>query len=411
MATNHDSATSKKGFVSPLVLYLAGTGSWFASHGIQNVLFAWLVTIVLRESPAMVGVAQLALLLPATLFMLLGGSLTDRWGGKSVAVISQSIALLPLFMLAGMLLFDSLTFMLMVVYAILIGTLQAFVTPARDSLLNTVARGRIQRTVIKVTLVQFLVQMGGFLLAGSADRVGGFIIVSIQTLIVAFGVIALSRLPLPDVKSSPSRSRRPIFQSTLQSIRSGFRSVWRDLSMRIVLIQNVAMGACFMGSYVVTIPLLIRDRYDGSSEDLALVNLVNSGGLVMTILLQLFLRDIRHKGNALLISHGLGAVILAMGGLALEFHWFLVMMFFWGSCGGIAMSMSRTIMQEKAPERQRGSVMSFFSFSFMGAGPIGALLWGFTAQYIGPSLALVIACSIMFCVIVILSFVRKRLTG
>ena len=357
----------------------------------------------------MVGVAQLALLLPATTFMLLGGSLADRYGGKQVAVVSQSLALLPLVILAMALFTEQLTFSLMIGYALLIGTLQAFVTPARDSLLNTVARGQIQRTVIKVTLVQFLVQMGGFVLAGSADRVGGFLIVFTQTLIVASGIFALSRLPQVESIRTSSRSRRPLLRTVLQSIRSGFRSVWRDGSMRIVVIQNVAMGACFMGSYVVTIPLLIRDRYDGSSEDLALVNLVNSAGLVTTILLQLFFRDIKHKGNALLIAHGLGAAILALGGLNLEFGYFLIMMFFWGACGGVAMSMSRTIMQELAPERQRGSVMSFFSFSFMGAGPLGAVLWGFTADYIGPSITLVIACSIMFTVILVLSFVRKRL--
>ena len=369
-------------------------------------MFAWLVTIVLNESPTMVGVAQLVLLFPATLLMLIGGSLADRLGGKRVAVVSQSLAVLPLGTLAAFLLFDQLSFGVMIAYAIGIGTLQAFVTPARDGMLNSVARGNIQRTVVKVTLIQFLVQMGGFTLAGAADTIGGFVIISIQTCIVMFGTVALSRLPQRRV--DVPLAREPWFPAIVGSIRNGFDTVWSNPSMRMVVVQNVAMGVCFMGSYVVTIPLLIRERYDGSSDDLAFVNLVNSAGLVLTILAQLILREIRHKGNALLIAHGLGALILAMASLGFDFPYFLTMMFFWGACGGIAMSMSRTIMQEEAPNDQRGSVMSFFSFSFMGAGPVGALLWGLIAEDIGPQVALFVACTVMFIVVLFIVFYSKR---
>lgn len=370
-------------------------------------MFAWLVTIVLNKSPTMVGVAQLALLCPATLFMLVGGSLADRFGGKRVAVISQSLALLPLGALAALLFVDSLSFAFMIAYAICIGSLQAFVTPARDGMLNAVAQGQIQRTVTKVTLIQFLVQMVGFTLAGSADVVGGALIVATQTIIVLCGAIALSRLPRRT--STISLAREPLLSTISRSIAAGFSTVWTNSPMRMVVLQNLAMGVCFMGSYVVTIPLLIRERYDGSAGDLALVNLVNSCGLVLTILLQLFLREIRHKGNALLIAHGLGALVLATASLGFEFPLFLTLMFLWGACGGVAMSMSRTIMQEEAPSGQRGSVMSFFSFSFMGAGPIGALLWGFTSEHIGPQATLFIACAVMFAfVLVIVSYVRRQ---
>ena len=370
-------------------------------------MFAWLVTIVLNESPVMVGVAQLALLFPATLLMLVGGSLADRLGGKRVAVVSQTLAVFPLGTLAIFLLLDQLSFGFMIVYAIAIGSLQAFVTPARDGLLNSVAQGNIQRTVVKVTLIQFLVQMGGFTLAGTADAIGGFLIIATQTAIVAGGTLALGRLP-HQRETDVRLAAEPWFPALARSIKNGFTTVWSNPSMRMVVIQNVAMGICFMGSYVVTIPLLIRERYDGSSEDLAFVNLVNSAGLVMTILAQLILKEIRHKGNALLLAHGIGALFLAIASLGFDFPFFLTCMVLWGACGGVAMSMSRTIMQEEAPNDQRGSVMSFFSFSFMGAGPIGALLWGFIAEYIGPQIALFVACSMMFVIVLCITSLAKR---
>ena len=50
--------------MKPLHYYFAGTGSWYLAYGIQMVVFTWLVTMVLNESPNKVGIAQMAMLLP-----------------------------------------------------------------------------------------------------------------------------------------------------------------------------------------------------------------------------------------------------------------------------------------------------------------------------------------------------------
>ena len=66
---------------SGLNLYLLANSTWFLAFGIQMVVFAWLITIQLHESPTRVGIAQMALLLPTLVFILVGGSLADRYGG------------------------------------------------------------------------------------------------------------------------------------------------------------------------------------------------------------------------------------------------------------------------------------------------------------------------------------------
>ena len=365
-------------------------------------MFAWLVAIVLFEPPIKVGIAQMALLIPAMLFMLIGGVVTDSFGGKRVAMISQALAVLPIAALAIVIFTDSLTFEIMLVYAVSIGILQAFVTPARDSLLNYVAFGRIQRTVIKATLMQFVAQMLGFTLAATADTLGGVFVITTQAIIVGFGVLALSQLP--NTQSSASLKSGSFLAVMKTSILEGAQTVWDNRAMRSVVGQNIAMGICFMGSYIVTIPLLIRERYEGTSFDLSILSLFNSSGLVLTIvLLLLFSRGIRRQGRALLIAHGVGAFVLGIGGLGISYWAFCALVFLWGACGGVAMSMSRTIMQEQAPESQRGRVMAFFSFSFMGSGPIGAMLWGTSAQFFGPETTLLVANISMFCIVLMIS--------
>lgn len=64
--------------MKPLHYDFPGTGAWYFAFGIQSVAFAWLVTMVLNEPPDMVGIAQMAFLAPAMLFMLLGGVPAER---------------------------------------------------------------------------------------------------------------------------------------------------------------------------------------------------------------------------------------------------------------------------------------------------------------------------------------------
>src|SRR5690606_2016384 len=109
--------------------------------------------------------------------------------------------------------------------------------------------------------------------------------------------------------------------------------------------------------------------------------------------------DVRRQGRALIISQILGCIVLGAVAFAGHFGLFVGALFFWGACGGVTMTMSRTIMQEQAPDAQRSRVMSFYSFSFMGAGPIGALLNGFLVTQVGVQGALLICAGVMFSII------------
>jgi MFS family permease len=381
--------------VQPLHFYLVGTASWFMAFGIQSVMFAWLVTMVLHETPEMVGVAQMSLLLPGTLLILVGGSYADRFGGRQVVIVAQSFAVLACVYLLIVVATDRLAFPLILVYAGLMGLAQAFVTPARDGLLNDVSSGRLQRTVMLTSMMQFGMQMVGFLVASLSDLAGPELVLVVQASALAVGVVSFARV-------RPVAPRVPVTHvRLLSSLAEGARTVFRSRSMRMVMLQNVAMAMFFMGSYIVTMPLLVREVFAGGARELAFMNGANSLGLVSTILLLLWFGDVRRQGRALLLSQGLGAAVLASAGLAPSFGVWVLALFVWGMCGGIAMTMSRTIMQEQAPENQRGRVMSFFAFSFMGAGPVGALLCGYLVELLGPQLALSLAAGGMLLVILV----------
>ena len=69
------------------------------------------------------------------------------------------------------------------------------------------------------------------------------------------------------------------------------------------------------------------------------------------------------------------------------------------------MPMSRTLLQQLAPPNQRGRVMSFYAFSFMGAGPFGALLNGYMSDLYGPQQAIIFSGLGMIIVLLVVSSV------
>lgn len=367
----------------------------------QSVVFAWLVTLLLREPAERVGLAQMSILLPGMLFILLAGAIADRVGLRRQALWAQLFAALTPFLLIYFLSEGALTYGVVIVYALLMGLAQAFVTPARDGLLNLVAGNDVQRMVMLTSLCQFGFQIIGYTLAGFADTVGPIYILGVQSFILLAGCGALIAMgdvgkPLAD----------PNKQSTvLKDFREGATAVAGNPLLRAVMIQNVAMGIFFMGVFIVAFPIVLREVYNGTSADLASLNAVNSLGLVLTIVVLLRLGQIERAGRSLLLAQFAGAIVLMLSGLVVQKSLFIFFVFLWGVCGGLAMPMSRTIMQQTAPPALRARVMSFYAFSFMGAGPLGALWAGYMADAYGPQLAIVISAGGMALLVAVMAFV------
>jgi MFS family permease len=380
---------------------LVAISTWYAAFGMQSVVFVWLVTMLLREPAERVGLAQMTILLPGMLLILLAGAIADRVGLRRQALWSQLFAALTPLLLIYFLYHQALSFAVMICYALLMGLAQAFLTPARDGLLNHVAGDNVQRMVVLASLCQFGFQIIGYSLAGFADTVGPIYILSFQSLLLLMGcwaLVALKEVGAPTVAGDNK-------VSVLKDLREGAAAVMSNRLLRAVMVQNVAMGIFFMGSFIVAFPLVLREVFNGSSADLASLNAFNSLGLVLTIAMLLRIGHIARAGRALILAQFIGSIVLLFSGLVEQQAVFIFTIFLWGVCGGMAMPMSRTIMQQTAPPALRARVMSFYSFSFMGAGPIGALWAGYMADLFGPQLAIVISSMAMASLVLLMAFI------
>ncbi len=394
---------------NPLRHYLTAVATWFFSFGIHQVLFVWLLTIWLRESADRVGYAQMTVTLPTTLLVLVAGALADQYGGRRLAIWAQGFALIaPASLIVGLWL-DTLSYSWLIFYALVLGISSAFLTPARDGLVTLFAAGRLQRVVALSTLMQFGLQLVGFALAGAADRFHPVYLVTCQLLALAFGIWSLVCIRV-SVDTRQTADLRLLLKHLRTSLVDGSRQILRSPVMRATGFLNCAMGLFFMGSYMVTLPLLARDSYDGNASDIALMNAVNSAGLVVTIFLLVRLGELERPGRALLLSQLIGTFFLAGVALTSSFTVVLVLLFGWGICGGVALSTARSLIQGRAQVEMRARAMAFYIFSFGGAGALGSVYAGQLAEHLGAPNALLVCSGSMF-VAVLLTFAFSRLAS
>lgn len=382
--------------------YLGSSACSLASGGVQMVLFPWLVAVYLHESAARVGLAQMASQLPMVLLILFGGLVGDRFDQRRMLIGLQcATTLLPLAM-AGFVYSDLLIYPVVIAWAVIGGCFGAFMQPARDALLNRVAGRDIQRVVTLAIGVQFGVQILGFGIGSMAERVGPVPLLVIQASLIFLGAVTTARIPrLPP---ATPRVRGPV----LRDISEGLAMVWRSDALRPAVLMTFAVGVFFAGAYMVVLPLMVRDLYGGSAGGIALAFAANMLGTCTTILVLMRVGGLQRPGRAMIIGSGVSLCVLSVLSLELPVWAFYGVVYLWGLCGGVNMTMSRAIVQESSPDSHRARILSVYSLGMMGGMPFGSLLLGWCVDLFGARNAVLIPALGMLCVVALI-VTRTRL--
>ena len=370
---------------SAFTVYLIGLGSWFVPLGIQMVLFSWLAAIVLRMDAFAVGIAQVALMAPAILFLPLGGLVADRGNARRLLLRYHFLYAGPPVALALMLMAGQLSYPLLIVYGLAAGSIGAFAVPTRDALLPTVAQGNLPRAAALATALQFAGQLIGIAGASQADRLGAAPLLVAQAALVLLGAIAVWRLPDPPPHPPV---QHPSFW---RSIADGIAEAARSEQMWPVLLINFGIGVFYVGPFMAVLPLVVRDIYGGGAAELAYVNLAFwAGTIVAAFAFAGLARHLTRRGRLVVSAVSVGSVILLCMALQPPFWLLNALCFTWGLGAGITMTQSRTVLQIVAPPTHRARVMSLFQLGFGGGGPIGAFISGSLAAVWGLKLAMVL---------------------
>ena len=395
-----------------LPAYLVVQSCWFMAFGLQMVLFPYLITnYIPREllpfpPGTSLGIANMALALPSVLFLLIGGVVAERADGKRMLMLLHSFASLPALVLAIAVHEAWLAYYLMVAYGVAMGTLGAFMMPARDSILNEVVDRRVrtgsgvtlQRGVAFATLAQFAAQICGIILGGYADKatkmpdfLGGFLVgpistehlLYIQALIVAFGAIAALWL----ARGRKVVTGRSGMTAAFGDMMDGFRTVRGNPQLLAMTLSMFGVGIFVIGSFLVVLPIINRRVFDLGPDGIRDMYMTFWFGAFVSSAILSFVKNLKRPGRLLLTAQFLGSmVILVMlwEGIKDYHALFLGVVFIWGLAGGVSIAMSRSIVQAAAPKDQLARVLSIYQLGFMAGAPIGAFFMGIAVDMFGP---------------------------
>lgn len=378
----------------PFGAYLVVVACWFFGFGVQTTVFPSVVTYTLEAGSIRLSIAQAALTAPMMLLLPFTGVLAERVDRRGVMFVFYVFAGISALLLGGVLLSGRLTYWVMVAFALLIGVAGGFVMPARDSAINDVARisrftrhGGIalQRAVIMASAIQFGAQILGMASGHLGEYFNpGYLFLGQGAILISGGIAALF---LPKLNSERNRSTA----HPMADLANGVRAVLHSPVLAPMTGVMIAIGVFIVGGALfILIPILVGDVYGGGYAELSQLSVTFwMGALVANVALALF-GHVDRAGRALLLAQGVTVLAVGAFALPLPFWGLYVLVFAWGLGAGVAISLSRAVVQENAPPDKLARVMSVYQMGLFGGMPAGALLMGPIVAAIGPRLAALI---------------------
>jgi MFS family permease len=364
----------------------------------QTVAQSWLV-YRLTGSGLKLGAVGFASQIPVFLFAPLGGIAADRYDRRRIVIATQTAAMLLAFVLAGLTLSGRIQVWHVFVLASVLGVVNAFDVPARQSFLVDMVGKEDLMNAIALNSSMF----NGARVIGPA--VAGILVAKLGEGWCFFAngvsyIAVIIGLLLMKVNAGARVSPQT---SPFEHIVEGFRFVNRTAPIRALLLLLGLVSITGM-PYVVLMPIFAaRILHSGGQELASLLGSHDLGAVRLGILM-----------GATGVGALLGALTLAMrsgvkglgrwvtvccAGFGVSLMLFAASRYFWLSVAllmpvgyfiMLQMACSNTLIQVMVPDALRGRVMAVYSMMIMGLAPIGALLGGALADRLGAPLTVAI---------------------
>jgi len=352
--------------------FISLTGTWM-----QSVAQAWLV-YRLTGSAVLLGFVAFSGQIPVFLFASLGGAFADRHDRPRILVATQTASMLLAFVLAALTLAHRVQVWHVFVLAALLGLVNAFDIPARQSFVVEMVGREDLINAIALNSSMF----NGTRVIGPA--VAGILVATIGEgwCFFANGVSYIAVIAGLLMMKITARERLPLPGSTLTSIIEGFSYVGRTGPVRSLLFLLGLISLLGM-PFVVLMPIFADQILHGGARGLGLLMGASGIGALIGALSLAARRGARGLGRVVAFSAaGFGASLILFS-LSRSFWLSAALLLPVGFAMIVEMASSNTLIQTLVPDNLRGRVMAVYSMMLMGMAPFGALLAGALAHRLG----------------------------
>ena len=355
--------------------YLASSSVWLVGMTLQGFLVAWMLAGLLKVSPFEYGLSRALIEIPPMLMLLVGGLWGDRIDSRKLLTITAIAIAVPPIVFAFLV--DYISYWGVVLFSMTIAILQSLSDPARQSIISRVTRTDIQRTITLVTVVTTFVGLGGFWIGGKLEILGLSNVLLLEAGAFLLSIIALRKLP-----------RLPPLRTSRTNIKNGIKLLWDLPLVRNVIALNFVSSLFNAGAYIVGMPYIVTNVYEGDAAFYATTMLWFTAGSIGSNILLLLIMPLKYPGRLFLVFQITRIAILASLWFQPPSWLFFLIVMLWGINMGVTSTLVRTTVQELAPPSHRTQILGFLLFSFMVSSPISALILGALISVTDPMTAL-----------------------
>jgi MFS family permease len=364
-------------------LFFGGQGISLIGTWMQQIAMSWLV-YRLTDSVFLLGLIGFSSQISSLFFSPFAGVLSDRWNRHHILVVTQSLAMVQAFLLALLTLMHVVAVQHLVLLSIFLGLVNAFDMPTRQAFVVEMVEKR-EDLGNAIALNSFLfngARLVGPSVAGILISILGegmcFLLNGASFAAVIIALLAMKMTPNPkDTEGTP----------VLQGLKEGFAYAFGFAPIRSILIF---LGwTSFSGTANTTLmPVFARDILHGDSKTYGFLMAAIGVGAIIGAIFLASRKNVLGLGRIITIASS----VFGIGLICFSFSHILWLSFLLLLIAGLGMMVhmasSNTILQTIVDDDKRGRVMSLYAMAFMGMAPLGSLVGGSLAGWIGAPITL-----------------------
>jgi len=351
----------------------------------------WLIVSLTNASPFFLGLDAFLQQLPIILFSLIGGVFADRYDRRRTLIASQFVQMGTSGTLALLMYLQAVQIWHVLILSFVTGCAQAFGGPAYQSLIPSLVDKKDLPNAVALNSIQFNVarvlgplSFGAILAAFAAWGYNEpqamnacFLLNSLSFLVV------INTLMMLHVKHIP-----PAAQGRMrEELKSGLSYVKHHGSLTALIV--LAATTTFLGFALLTfLPIFAKQIFHEGAATFSHLMAFSGAGSIVGALIVAWLGKFHKMGlTALLVQAVYGMLIIAFA--ISRVLWVSdILLFLTGAALMVVFSTVTSLVQLIAPNEMRGRVMSIYMLAFRGGMPLGSLVSGWLATFIGAPMVI-----------------------
>jgi MFS family permease len=361
-------------------LYFCGQSVSLIGTWMQRTAVSWVV-YTMTHSTFMLGLTVFAGQFPSFLLSLFGGVVSDRYNRYRVLLFTQFASLLQAILLAVLVLMGHYAVWQILVLSILLGCINAFDVPARQSLVYEMVgdKNDLPNALALNSSMVNLARLIGPALSGIVLQQWGEGICFLLNAVSFLAVIgSLLLMKLPDYIPAPRNKK------VWGELKEGWTYLRHTPSIGKVILMLASMSLLVI-PFVTLLPVYAKEIFRGNASTYGYINSfigLGAGGGALFLASRTGGTEAGRK-KILLVN----TLIFGIGLLFFSYTSSFPLAMIFATVAGFGMmaqtTMANTIIQTTVAQSMRGRVISYFAMAYFGMQPLGSLLVGFVSQHIG----------------------------